>query len=120
MKKLSLIMLALMPAFALADDHKVIVAEGTPLPKVKVGDVIRISQSAPSGKSEITATSEKGAKLVSTTEVDVYVNGQKKIGALTKEFEFKAEKVGKAKIKITVKDTITMKSETMEYDLTIE
>jgi hypothetical protein len=56
------------------------------------------------------------AKLIATTNVQRFVNGKPLFGAVTKEFEIKAEKKGKATVKITVKDVVDKKTATKEND----
>jgi acetyl/propionyl-CoA carboxylase alpha subunit len=103
-----------------AEEQNIIVAEGDTLPKVKVGDLIRLSASGPSGKTEITAKIEGPAKLVSTAKVRKFVNGQPLIGAMTKEFLVEAEKKGTATIKISITDVVEKKTKVQEYKLEIE
>jgi hypothetical protein len=103
-----------------AQEKVVIVAEGEPLPAVKVGDVVRITGSGAVGRTEVSATVEGPAKLVSTTVVRRFKDGKPLIGATIKEFEIKAEAKGKAVIKVTVADSIDKKSTTKEYTLQIE
>ncbi len=103
-----------------ADEENIIIAEGNTLPKVKVGNLIRLTASGPSGKTEITAKIDGPAKLVSTANVQKYTNGQPLIGALTKEFLVQADKKGTATIKISITDTVEKKTKVQEYKLEIE
>jgi hypothetical protein len=119
--KLAALLVLALPVSAMGADKKaLIVAEGDKLPTVKVGDTLRISRSGPSGKTEITAKVEGPAKVVSTTEVREYVNGQPKIGAFTKEFVIKANSAGTAKVIVSIKDTISGETTTKEMELKIE
>ena len=103
-----------------AEEQTIIVAEGETLPKVKVGDLIRLAASGPSGKTDITAKIEGPAKLVSTAKVRKFVNGQPLIGAMTKEFLVAAEKKGTATVKISLIDVVEKKTKVQEYKLEIE
>jgi acetyl/propionyl-CoA carboxylase alpha subunit len=103
-----------------ADEQNIMIAEGNTLPKVKVGNLIRITASGPSGKTEITAKIDGPAKLVSTANVQKFSNGQPLIGALTKEFLVQADKKGTATIKISITDTVEKKTKIQEYKLEIE
>ncbi len=103
-----------------ADEQNIMIAEGNTLPKVKVGNLIRITASGPSGKTEITAKIDGPAKLVSTANVQKFTNGQPLIGALTKEFLVQADKKGTATIKISITDTVEKKTKIQEYKLEIE
>jgi acetyl/propionyl-CoA carboxylase alpha subunit len=103
-----------------ADEQNIIIAEGNTLPKVKVGNLIRLTASGPSGKIEITAKIDGPAKLVSTANVQKFTNGQPLIGALTKEFLVQADKKGTATIKISITDTVEKKTKIQEYKLEIE
>ena len=110
----------ILPAGLLAQEKNVIVAEGDKLPTVKVGDVIRISASGAAGKTEISASVKGPAKLVSTANVRKFKDGKPLIGAVTKEFEIRAQKRGKAVIKVNIKDVVENKTETKEYELEIK
>jgi hypothetical protein len=103
-----------------AEEENIMIADGTTLPKVKVGNLIRLTASGPSGKTEITAKIDGPAKLVSTANVQKYTNGQPLIGALTKEFLVQADKKGTATIKISITDTVEKKTKVQEYKLEIE
>src|SRR5438093_318638 len=110
----------ILPAGLLAQEKNVIVAEGDKLPTVKVGDVIRISGSGAAGRTEISASVKGPAKLVSTANVRKFKDGKPLIGAVTKEFEIRAQKRGKAVIKVNIKDVVENKTETKEYELEIK
>jgi acetyl/propionyl-CoA carboxylase alpha subunit len=114
-----LLSLAISTASA-ADEENIMIADGNTLPKVKVGNLIRLTASGPSGKTEITAKLDGPAKLVSTANVQKYSNGQPLIGALTKEFLVQADKKGTATIKISITDTVEKKTKVQEYKLEIE
>jgi hypothetical protein len=112
--------LCLAAAARAAEEQNIIVAEGETLPKVKAGDLIRLSASGASGKTEITAKVEGPAKITSTAKVRKFVNGQPLIGAMTKEFMVEAEKKGTATIKISITDLVEKKTKVQEYKLEIE
>jgi hypothetical protein len=103
-----------------AEEQNIIVAEGDKLPKLKTGDLIRLSASGPAGKTEITAKVEGPAKITSTAKVRKFANGQPLIGAITKEFLIEAEKKGTATIKISLTDVVEKKTKVQEYKLEIE
>ena len=63
---------------------------------------------------------EGPAKLVSTTVIRRFKDGKPLIGAITKEFEFKAEAKGKAIVKITIMDAVAKKGMSKEFTLVIE
>jgi hypothetical protein len=107
-----------LPFAVRADD--IIVAEGDTLPKVAVGDVVRITQSGAAGRTEISAEVTGDAKLNKTNSIRVFKNGRPLIGAVTKEFEVKATKKGTAKITVTIKDTVANTEMKKEYTLEIE
>jgi hypothetical protein len=112
--------LAAGPAAVGAEDRRVLVVEGDSAPNVKVGDVLRFTQSGAAGRSEISATVEGDARLVSTTDIRRFKDGRPLIGAVTREFEVKAEKAGTAVVRITVKDLVGKTSRTKVYKLVIE
>ena len=103
-----------------AEDRTIIVVEGDRVPVVKVGDILRFSQSGASGRSEISGAVEGGAKLISTAKVEKVVNGRRLIGATTKEFEVKAETPGKAVVTISVKDLVDKTTRTKKYQFQIQ
>ncbi len=109
-----------LPTGSRAGEHTVLVVEGDKAPKVKPGDVLRFSESAASGRCEISATVEGGATLLSSTNIRRYRDGRPLIGAVTKEFEVKAQKKGTALVKIVVKDLVDKRSWTKEYKLDID
>jgi hypothetical protein len=119
-KVLAILVLLALPLRLAAQEKTVIVAEGNQLPAVKVGDVVRITQSAAAGRTQFTVSVAGPAKLVSTTNIRKFVDGRPLIGAMTKEFEIKAEMKGKATIKIETKDLVDKKTEVKEYTLIIE
>jgi hypothetical protein len=103
-----------------AEERTIIVIEGDKVPAVKVGDTLRFTQSGPSGRSEISAAVEGGAKLISTAKVVKIVNGRPLIGALTKEFEVKAEERGKAVVTISLKDVVAKTTRTKKLEFQIK
>jgi hypothetical protein len=105
---------------ATAEERTVIVIEGDKASKVKEGDVVRFTLSGASGRSKLTASVEGDAKLVATTTVRKFKDGKPLVGAVTKEFEVKAEKKGRAVVKFTVEDTVDRTSKTKEFTLDIE
>jgi len=98
----------------------VIVVEGTELPAVKVGDVVRLSRSAAAGRGEMSAVVHGPARLVSTTDVRRFVDGRPPLGAVVREFEIRAEKPGTATIQVETKDPVGKTSQVQEYRLLIE
>jgi hypothetical protein len=105
---------------ARAEERTVIAVEGDKAPRVKEGDVVRFTLSGASGRSKLSASVEGDAKLVATTTVRKFKDGKPLIGAVTKEFDVKAEKKGRAVVKLTVEDTVDKTSKTKEYTLEIE
>ena len=98
----------------------IIVIDDRQVPELAVGDTIRLVESGPAGITTITAEVSDGLKLTSSKSVRIYQNGKPLIGADTKEFEIKAEKKGKAKIKISVKNMIDKKTEIFEIDVEVK
>jgi hypothetical protein len=105
---------------ALAEERTVIAVEGDKAPRVKEGDVVRFTLSGAAGRSKLTASVEGDAKLVATATVRKFKDGKPLLGAVTKEFEVKAEKKGRAVVKLTAEDTVDKISKTKEYTLDIE
>ena len=103
-----------------ADEQNIMIAEGNTLPKVKVGNLIRVYEFCKDGTLKITAKIDGPAKLISTANVQKFTNGQPLIGASTKEFLVQADKKGTATIKISITDTVEKKSKVQEYKLEIE
>lgn len=112
--------LLLLTARAQAEEKSILVVSGDTLPKVKVWQLLRITASAAAGRSEITATADGSAKILSTTRIATYVDGHPMIGADTKEYEIQATKKGKGRIRISIKDVIDKKTETKDYKLEVE
>jgi hypothetical protein len=103
-----------------AKERTIIVVDGDKAPKVKPGDILRFTQSGAVGRTEIAATVEGDAKLISTTTIKRFRDGMPLIGAVVKEFEVKAAKSGQAVVKITVTDLVGKTTKTKEYPLEIE
>src|SRR5262249_15671764 len=103
-----------------ADDQTVLVVEGKTLPKVKVGDLLRLSESGAAGRTNITIDIAGAAKLVPTTKVRKFIDGKPLIGSDTKEFLIQATQKGVAVITVTSKDTVDRTSKKQEFELDIE
>lgn len=103
-----------------ADDQTILIVEGKTLPKVKVGDLLRLSESGAAGRTNITIDIAGAAKLVSTTKVRKFVDGKPLIGNDTKEFLIQTTQKGVAVITVTSKDTVDRTSKKQEYELDIE
>src|SRR5256885_1928881 len=98
--------LFLLVAQVVADDQTIIVADGDTLPMVKVGDLVRITQSGAAGRTNIKVDVQGAAKLVSTTNVRKFMNGKPVIGATTKEFLLQATTKGATIITVSTTDTV--------------
>ena len=90
------------------------------MPKVKVGDLLRLTEYGPSGRTNITIDIAGAAKLVSTTKIRKYSYGKPLIGNDTKEFLIQATQKGVAVITVTSKDTVDRTSKKQEYELDVE
>jgi hypothetical protein len=101
-KFIAVFCLIALPFLALAQDRNVILAKGDKLPVVKVGAVVRLVESGIAGTSIKAKVDGDAAKLDRTTRVANFVNGKPLIGGTTVEFEFVAEKQGKATITIDI------------------
>lgn len=105
-------------ATAPACQRLVIVEDDQPV-KVEVGEIVRVEGSGPSGMVEITAKTEGPVKLARTNDVRRVANGHTLIGAMTREFEVKAQGKGTAKIVVTVNNKIAKKIDTKEFKIEI-
>jgi hypothetical protein len=101
---LSAVIVSCVSGFAIADEEKVTVVEGTP-PTAEKGDVFRFVRQGIAG-STITAKVTKGdAKLV-TRSIKETVNGKPKIGVNKLEFDLNFEKGGKGgKVTLVIEST---------------
>jgi hypothetical protein len=98
----------------------VVVVEGDAPVKVKVGDIVRVVGSGPSGVVDISAKTEGSLKMVGTNAVREVVNGHNKIGAVIREFEAKATRQGQAKIIVTIDNRLQKKADTREFNIVVE
>jgi hypothetical protein len=103
-----------------ADEQTVLVVEGKTLPRVKVGDLVRLSASGAAGRTNITIEIAGGAKLISTTKVRKFVDGKPLIGSDTKEFLIQATQKGPTLIGVTTKDTVDRTSKKQDYELDVD
>jgi hypothetical protein len=88
--------------------------------KVKVGEFVRVSGSGPSGVVEISAKSEGPIKLTASSVIRTVAHGHPLIGEFIKEFDFKADQKGQAKIVILIENNIQKSSEKKEFNIDVE
>jgi ribosomal protein L7/L12 len=100
--------------------RSVVILEGKQPAKVKVGEIVRVMGSGPSGMVEITARTKGPVKLFATNDVRKVVNGQILIGAMIKEFEVRATKPGHARVFVTINNKIQKTTETKEFKIEVE
>jgi hypothetical protein len=88
--------------------------------KIKVGEFVRVSGEGPSGMVEITSKSEGPIKPISTSVMRTVARGHLLIGEFIKEFEFKADQKGEAKIIVSIENKVQKKTEKKEFNIKIE
>jgi hypothetical protein len=104
---------------AKADDRVYVIEGETKFPKVEPGSLVRFHQCCHFNGGNISVKVEGPAKLVRQSSFVRCVDGEiSRTGTNDTEFEIKAQKAGKAKVLVTVKDG--KESKTTEYELVIE
>jgi hypothetical protein len=101
-------------------DRTVVTVQGDSPAKVKVGDIVRVKGSGPSGMVDISVKTDGPVKLVATNNVREIVKGHAKIGVMVKEFEVKATDKGQAKVMITITNRIQKTTESKEFNIEVE
>lgn len=101
-------------------NRRVAVVQGTKPARIEVGEIVRVEGTVPSGMGEVSVKTEGPVRLIATNDIRQVIDGAVPIGAMTREFEVRAQKPGKARVIVTIDNKIANKVDTLVFALEIQ